>query len=524
MQMMSKLSGLLANKIPRLMMILCLGIYYLFLHQKYFPRINAFGCFDDCFNFLGGFFLLKGRRLYSEIFFNHQPLAAFISLFIQIYSKPINIYDLILRHRQFLFAYSFIFNSFLIMRFGLSGFLFSIIFESSKFYLFGDRFLAESLTVYPLVYLSGLVWDKFKNKRIYFLDYLLIAFSSWLVIYLRETYILLVIFCYLLLIYGKKTKAKIISLILFLLLNLGFLSIFSLKEYIFNLVNVNLVTNRLAEINIFKSFIYPLLLFERGDWNLFHKFIIGIDILFIFLVILYACYRKRILNSVVIIFILGLANFRIVKPGRIFYEAFHLLGWYAIFLFFTLCLTTYFLKFKKIVGFIFLMGIICLFILLIRSPDNWIYEKIDPHYEFMTNFGPQMQIGEVVRILSKPEDTLFLDGFDDLIYWQADRISLYKYSWYTSVMPKIPLYAQARLEMFKNNPPDFYYGTCPEKEVPEWTMPNEIRSDYQQLYSEGKPTCLYVKKKIISQINPVSWEKAKEFLYELPPKNELLKR
>ena len=79
---------------------------YAILYKIYIPRVNAFGCFDDCNNFMGGYFLLQGKAMFSEFFFNHQPFAGFISYFIQAVTHPQNVFELILRHRQFVLVFS----------------------------------------------------------------------------------------------------------------------------------------------------------------------------------------------------------------------------------------------------------------------------------------------------------------------------------------------------------------------------------------------------------------------------------
>src|SRR4030067_2879999 len=96
--------------------------FYAFLYKIYMPRVNAFGCFDDCNNFVAGYFLLKGKALFSQIFFNHNPLMAYLSMFVQLFTNPQNIYELILRHRQFLLLFGLFFNLLLIGRFGLAAF------------------------------------------------------------------------------------------------------------------------------------------------------------------------------------------------------------------------------------------------------------------------------------------------------------------------------------------------------------------------------------------------------------------
>ena len=61
----------------------------------YIPRVSAFGCFDDCFNYVGGYFIANGKVIYKDFFFNHQPIPALISYVIQAVTNPINIFELI---------------------------------------------------------------------------------------------------------------------------------------------------------------------------------------------------------------------------------------------------------------------------------------------------------------------------------------------------------------------------------------------------------------------------------------------
>ena len=79
--------------------------FWFFLRRVYRDRIGAFGCFDDCFNIVAGYFIGQGKHLYTNIFFNHQPIPAIISFFIQKIYQPQSVYELIYRHRMTLIMY-----------------------------------------------------------------------------------------------------------------------------------------------------------------------------------------------------------------------------------------------------------------------------------------------------------------------------------------------------------------------------------------------------------------------------------
>ncbi len=109
------------------------------LYKIFSTRALAFGCFDDCANYMAGYFMKHGRELYSEIFYNHIMGMAHFSFAIQSMYDSINIYDLVLIHRKFIMFVSFIFGVLIIKRFSWQGLVFVVMYELTKFYVFGDR-------------------------------------------------------------------------------------------------------------------------------------------------------------------------------------------------------------------------------------------------------------------------------------------------------------------------------------------------------------------------------------------------
>ncbi|MCL5438559.1 MAG: hypothetical protein M1268_01045, partial [Patescibacteria group bacterium] len=330
---------------------------------------------------------------------------------------------------------------------------------------------------------------------------------------------------FLLLIQGNNfSKIKQVSMAMFFTLVGITLFFIPIREYFFNVFEVNFNTvpqsgngaGTIFGFDFLKIFFYPLYLFINGEWNIFRYFTVALDMVFLSCVLILGIYHKKIKIIVLMLLILGFANIRYVLPGKIFYEAFHMLPWFSIFIMVTLLMVFDLYKYKKKAALMMFIFLTIMFLYINLSPKSFIREKIDMHYEFMTNYGNDLRVGETVKILSGANDTLFLDGADDLIYWQADLNSPYKYSWYTSFMPLIPRYVSSRVEMFTKNPPDFYYGTCPNQKIANRTLPENIKTEYAQFYSGEKPTCLYIKKSKIPNITEEKWLKAKEFSYYLP--------
>ncbi len=470
--------------------------------------------------------MLKGKILYSEIYFNHQPLMAFLSYLVQKVLQPTNLYELLLFHRFCLFAFSLAMGVLIILRFRLAGVGFIIFYELTKFYLFGDRFLAESFIVYPLVYLFGLVWYQFEKRPIWGADYLLAGLFTWLVIFAREPYVPLAAFLYFLLLWNeKKRKTKLISFLIFLFLTSLTLLSFPLRDYFFNVFKVNAASvamtetknNLLADGGIIKSFAYPLFLFFGGKWNSFRIFLVVLDSVFLFLIWLGIKKLKKTKPIIILIFLLGLANLRVVISGTIFYEAFHMIQWYALFLITIFFLLSSLSDSRKELAYGLTALIFIALGFLMLKPGSYLWDKVDRHEELVTNYADYLSKGEVIKLLANPGDTLFLDdNRQDLVYWQADLKPAYQYSWYTYLMQGFPRYVEAREEMFRHQPPDFYYGFCPSGTTTARNFSEERAVNYVQLYFAGKKTCLYVKETKVEEISPEQWEAVKRFEYHLP--------
>jgi hypothetical protein len=199
-----------------------------------------------------------------------------------------------------------------------------------------------------------------------------------------------------------------------------------------------------------------------------------------------------------------------------YYAAFHGNVWWGTYIALTICLIgawnarTKGLKTFVLVGLFGLLGIAALL-----WPGSYLHERVDRQTEFTTNYALYQSVGDTVRLLSNKNDTLFLDGRDDLIYWQSQKISPYQYSWYTSGMFLFDRYRVARDEMFRKNPPTFYYGQC-ENGLLQTKLPDNLVSTYVRLVAYSKPICLYVQKSKLATITPLQWDSVVQYGIEKP--------
>jgi len=283
------LSNAVRNNLTFLIPLLLLIPLYIILYKIYIPRVNAFGCFDDCNNFMRGYFVLQGKELFSEVFSGHQPLGSYLSTIIQFVTSPQNVFELVLRHRQFILLFGFIFNVILILRFGAKVILFILIFEFTKFYLFGDRFLGDAMIIYPLAYTFGVVFEKLTKHPPKAIDYYLTSLFTWFIVFMRAPYVPVALAPFLLILWGKSQKPHVkLSAFLFVAFSFITVVLHDIGEYFFNVVTFNYLVNLPSEIKadmfgnrFFQSFLYPLYVFFYGDWNIIKQTLVLVDIVFL---------------------------------------------------------------------------------------------------------------------------------------------------------------------------------------------------------------------------------------------------
>lgn len=480
-----------------------------------------FGCFDECMNYLAADFVLKGKVLYGEYFFPHQMLMVYLSSLIQFLLHPQSIYYLVLYHRLFIFFFAVLMDILIILRFRKVGIGFVLLFEETKFYFMGSLFLPESIVVYFLVYLIGLTWARLTGKKISSVDYILSGIFTWAAVFMREPYVPVAIIMYAIIIWGNiKTKAKLLSLAIFSLLSLVTLAFTDLQNYFYQVWFVNFRNilgpssgNKIGIVEMFKIFLYPVYIFMDGRWNFLRNILMGVSAIFLLSSVILLVRFKKTKLIIIALVILGFSNSRFVAPGVAFYEAFHMLIWYGLFIMLTLLFVRelYLRKANRLIlgFFVAIFSFLCVLSVL---PGSFFEENIHESAfyrdsEFRIEFDRFYVNGEAIRLMSDKGDTLFVDLWNDLIYWQAKLTSPYKYTNYWGQEAVFPVFKNARLEMFRNNPPDFYYYACSDKQYVSPFLPEFVANDYMQLYYINKPSCLYVKKDKFVSISQEKWDK-----------------
>ena len=490
-------------------------------------RVGAFGCFDDCFNFGAGDFILQGKKLYSQIFFNHQPFMAYISAAIQYITEPTTLFELVKYHRIAALVFANICGSFLIFRFGFPMFVSLIVFESTKFYLFGDRFLAEGFIVYPMMYLMMLIGQVLLKKRMYLWEYMLAVVSSWFIYWMREPFmpwaLIALGFLFFQQLREKKNKKSIwIGLGIFLMLHISTVLLLPIGEYVFNVIVANVQHEVVVQPWTLKTIMhivfYPVFVLLGGFGSPFQNVLWVLSGLFCLGFVYELVWKKRYGIIAVLLTLLAIANLRVVPVASLYYDAFHMIPWYGIFLVSIATSISFLWNEKKTKIYAVVAVSVVMFAVIFASitPQSFMRESIDTQTEFNNGYGNYFVKGEMIRLLSESGDTMFVEMWEDPIYFVAGVPTAYKYSWYTSIMPLFPMYRIARDEMLENNPPTFYVGACRSGDIVSFALSSVDAKNYVQLLNSGKPSCVYIEKIVVSRLTKEISDKMNAYGYSLP--------
>lgn len=489
----------------KFLLLILTVIWLLVIGKLYQNQALSFHFVDEEDNLVLGQYLLKGEKLYSNLFSQHQPLAYIFSAGIQTTTNPNSLFLLLKRHREAMIIWSFVWTVFLVARFGFPFFLFSLIYEPMKIFLLGNLFLSESLIIYPLIFIVSVLILSSKKLKIW--ENILLGLSFILSLFLLSPlWPLLVI---LLVRYLIKTK-KNLKMIFFLfigalpifILTLNFISI---PEYIFNTFYINLkyyipiTTHDPVWISAFKSIISPFTVLT--SWQGSSATLQVMQILSLLLILgSFILFKNNQWKTVLYIYlILALANIRYIIPGQQMYSGFHLLPWFTLLTFFAAFIIT--LTWQKSARIVRSMYIVLAFFLvgiMAKETGNILFIKKDMNKDAYINYSRQFDFGQAVKIMKSGSDNLFVVPDDWLIYWQADIPHAFwmvnYYAWMSQVPEiKIPLEDQ-----FNQRPPTFFY--CDKCQNGYFGL-EQFFNLYQPIKKDGQITNLLVLQEKISKLD-----------------------
>lgn len=478
--------------IDKKLAIVAFVTFLFLLTTGYFYTKNAFSVHfvDEEYNFAIGKYLLKNEVLYKDIITNHQPITHIASSFVQDYSKPNSIFLLVNRHRTAIAVWSLVWSVLFVLFFGASVLFFIFCYELTKSYLFGNLFLAETIVVYPFLFLIGLIIYQKKLSHPLLLTFLGICIS--LCLFLLGPIWPAVAFLTLSLLYRQRNH--LIKTLIFMFLGL-FIIILALWKYVSfpGYLYWYLYTNFIYTIpsyhgnepwvlTILKSFMSPVISFVTFDNT---PMLWLIRIFSLLLIINLVIFRKFRLVLIVTT-LLGLSNIRFVPPGSGHYSGFHMLPWFGALVFITSTLALQ--QFKQNIPAAFKLTNVLLIIFAVVFSLNYakpvLLEKRDSQKDYLINYSTYTDRGEIIRIMRDPKDTLFVSHDSWLIYWQSDTNHVPTLFGYYAWMSSVPKLHAAVLEKFSKNPPTFFYcddckGLDLEQFLPRYTniKKNKIPTD-----------------------------------------------
>lgn len=464
----------------------------------FFYKNNAFSFrfVDEEYNFAIGKYLLKNEILYDDIITNHQPITHILSSVVQKYSNPNSTYLLVVRHREFIIAWSTMWSIILVWSFGLGALLSVLIYELTKSYLFGNLFLAESLVVYPLLFLVGLILcnDRKSDKLEIFFAGICIALSALL---LGPIWPVISCLIALLLYRQKRDFIKSLSCMAlgFLIIILLLLHYISVPGYFYYYLYTNLtytVPNYQGSyyggswaLTISKAFLAPLLSLFKTDITPTLSIIRILSLLLIINLVLFL-FQKKFMKVFIIIILLGMSNIRFVPLGNQHYVRFHLLPWYSILIFINLAISIKHLKqgYCRILSAVLIITAI---VLSLKYSEPALFAKRDIQKDYLINYSTHTDRGEIIRIMASSSDTLFVSPDAWIVYWQSNTNHLPKLFGYYPWMTGIPKLHSATLTAFTKNPPTFFYcDNCKGSEL------EKFLSQYTEVKKNGGSTRLYM--------------------------------
>ncbi len=462
--------------------------------SSYRSHIFALHFVDEDDNIVIGNYLREGKKLYSEVFSQHQPSMFVMSAALQNTFSVDNILMVIKRHREFMIGWSILWFLILTARFGWPLLLAGMVIEIVKITLLGNLYLAESLVIYPLLYLVAHLF--LASYRVQLAEKVFLSMIFWLLWFsLTPLWPVLLLISLLM---GYKVFGDKQFLSIFLVLGLisltALMQITTLHDYLYNALYINykyyipLTTPVGFFESIIKAFFAPLYAIfspKSGELLMLTRILsLGLVFNLIALVV-----HKQIFKAVAIFIILGLTSLRYIDPSGTLYGVFHMLPWFVLLILFN------FLTFTKLR--LHHIGIWILVVLASLQVANInLFDYRDPSTDFYVHFSPSSDIREAVKIISQSSpQTIWVEPVMYYPHWRSGAtpyLSLINYyGWMDKTGPmKADLVAQLNREL-----PTLIWAETTQGIGP-------YLGQYAPVLREGKPSGLYLRSDQVKLLTP----------------------
>lgn len=456
----------------------------------------------------------EGKELYRDVYSQHQPLPFYLSSSLQNILDPDNILMNVKRHREFMMFWSLGWIFLLTFRFGWPLFAASFVIELSKINLLGNLFLAESLVVYPLLYV--LSYFIFQKKFPLNGEHWCVIILIWvLILSLAPIWPLLgAMFIYLLYCshhrFATSTRIALVGVILgFAVFSRGtFLYFWHDVVYINYQFYIPLTTPIGMGESVVKAFLAPIIVFFSQEHTLLLGFIQLLSLSFL-LELFWLCRDKQYLRALGWVAVLFLVNIRYIDPSNTLYGAFHMLPWVSVFILavFVELARLWTAQGLKQLTAKFIVIILTLSTLSLASSTLW--DVRDPANDFYINYSPSVDIAKVVEILSRDrQHSIWVEPVMYWPYWQTGAKQYSEMINYYGWMDQTPPLRDSLDALLDSELPTIVWAKTHDGIGP-------YLDRYLQFRRDGKPVDLYLRQDKLSEISESALQELDYYRFEI---------
>jgi hypothetical protein len=462
---------------------------------------------DEDDNMVIGNYVSEGKKLYLDVFSQHQPIPYLMSSAIQQTISPENIFMNVKRHREFVILWSLVWIFILTYRFGWPVYGASLVIELAKINFLGNLFLAESLVVYPLLYVMSylLLTKKYLvNYELWFVIGL-IGFMGFTLAPLWPLLAALIIWIYA---HTDRKKSFLIISVLIALIFVSLLSLYSgVGDYWRQVVVINYqyylpLTSELGVgESLLKAFTAPIFVLINGHSTPLLLLLKILSVGFI-LELFFLIKSKHYVRSCILFAALGLSSLRYIDPSQTLYGAFHMLPWFSLLVLF---------NFTQIhVRTIRIIIIFCVVVAATMLARVSLWDQRDPATDYYVHYSPHEDVSQAVTILSQDSpQTIWVEPVSYWPYWHTFAKPYSSMIFYYGWMDQVPLLKDSLTTKLQAGLPTIIIIDDQGLGIGSYIQ------QYQPLSRDGKPTSLYLRQDKFKDISDAAKAKLSYYRFEI---------
>lgn len=512
---------------------LVLLTFFLLQYKNFTHHTQSFRFGDESEHLTPAWMLENHQtQLYVDLYTNHQPLPILTS---QVFFKIIdyqNIFMLIERVRQLMFAISMLGALVLVYKFKLAGVAAVFLIETVKFYLFGYHILAESLVLYPTMLVVGIIasylfWPRQQaSKKTVLLENVIFGISLfWIAFNLLPSWPF-VIGAFIIYYYFQDNKSRKLLIGAIILPALLLFSIVDLHAWFQSTIidNIKYFIPYESETNnwtFYTSIIfYPFQTFLNLEGPISKYILVSILILASATAAILSSLKSKksfILKFLLIYVLITLLNLRTTSTNIGFYTAFHLLPYMGGFTIFILLILKKAMDLKNKTIFQKILVSFSVFLIFgaLFLNTAWWREQKDKASEHFIQYGDIQSLGSALNKLKTQDDKFMVGPLDGLFNIAADIPIAGKQNAYLDWSYRSEKSRNDFNKLLTNTPPTFVY--FPKEGDYFQALTPYLENKYTQLQRyDGGLTNAYMLNSEIHKRTNQQWQEYQSLFYKIP--------